>query len=300
MIQVSILGNSAAIPAFGRYPTSQLVKVNDHYILVDCGEGCQMRLQQYNHKADRIQHIVISHLHGDHYLGLVGLLSSFSLKGRQRDLHVYAPPGLEDIVRLQLPWDLGYTIHYTILTESNCGVIFSNEKFEIVAFPVYHSIPAFGFRITEKKRNRILLPDKARAYNIPAYFYKQLTDGQDYEPLHGTPVKNEWVTAPGLPWLSYVYSGDTRFDPSLATHYANANLLYHETTYLHEQLPKAIERKHTTAAEAAQLARLANVQQLIIGHFSSKYKHPICLLDEAQQIFPNSALALEGITFTIE
>ena len=298
-MKITILGNNSALPAFGRFPTSQIVEINEQIFLMDCGEGTQMRMQQFGIKSARINHIFISHMHGDHYLGLVGFLSSLSLMGREKELFLYAPKELKKIIEIQLPWNLGFRIQYRILNEEEHALLLDEEKFSVTCFPVYHSVPTHGFIFKEKKRKRILLPLEVQRYEVPKYFYKKLTEGEDYTPMDGDIVKNDWVTKEGHPDKTYVFAADTRYAPEICPTIAQANLLYHETTYLEESKHKAIERFHSTAHEAALIAREAKVQQLIIGHFSSKYKDLQPLLEEARQVFPETELALEGRVFEI-
>jgi ribonuclease Z len=298
-LKVTILGNNSALPAFGRYPTAQVVEVEAQLFLVDCGEGAQMRMQKFDVKSDRINHIFISHVHGDHYLGLVGFISSLSLKGRTRDLFIFCPKELKKIIDLQLPWDLGFKLIFHFLEDGKAEVLVEAEKINIQSFPVYHSVPTHGFLFVEKKRNRILLPEKLREFEIPKYFYKQLTDGADYERQSGEVVKNEWVSEAGLPNKVYAYAADTRYAPEIVAFITGADLLYHETTYLHDLEEKAKLRMHSTTLQAAQIAKQAGVKKLIIGHFSSKYKNLEPFVEEAITIFEHVELAIEGITFTV-
>jgi ribonuclease Z len=298
-LKVTILGNNSALPAFGRYPTAQVVDINEQLFLMDCGEGCQMRMQQFNIKSDRINHIFISHVHGDHYLGLVGFISSMSLKGRERDLYLYCPKEIKKIIELQLPFALGYTIHYNFLEEGKAETLVNEEKFQIDCFPVYHSVPTHGFKFIEKKRKRVLVPNNLRDYEIPKYFYKRLTDGEDYTYPNGEIIKNEWVTQAGLPQKVYCFAADTRFAPEIIPYIALCDLLYHETTYTEENSEKATQRFHSTAKQAATIALEGKIKKLLIGHFSSKYKDLQPFLTEAKPIFENTELALEGMVFEI-
>jgi ribonuclease Z len=258
-----------------------------------------MRMQQFNIKSDRINHIFISHVHGDHYLGLVGFISSMSLKGRERDLYLYCPKEIKKIIELQLPFALGYTIHYHFLEEGKAETLVNEEKFQIDCFPVYHSVPTHGFKFIEKKRKRVLVPNNLRDYEIPKYFYKRLTDGEDYTYPNGEIIKNEWVTQAGLPQKVYCFAADTRFAPEIIPYIALCDLLYHETTYTEENSEKATQRFHSTAKQAATIALEGKIKKLLIGHFSSKYKDLQPFLTEAKPIFENTELALEGMVFEI-
>lgn len=298
-LKVTILGNNSALPAFGRCPTAQVLESDGQLYLLDCGEGTQMRMQQHGVKGDRIHHIFISHLHGDHYFGLVGFISSLSLKGRTRDLAIYCNKDLKKIIDLQLPWDLGFKLNYHFLEEGQYEVLYETERIEISAFPVYHSVPTHGFLFKEKKRKRILVPEKLKEYEIPRYYYKQLSEGLDYERKNGEVVSHKVVTLAGHPSKAYAFTADTRYAPELIDYIQGVDLLYHETTYLQDLHMKAAERLHSTTIQAAQIAKDAGVKKLIIGHFSSKYKNIEPFLEEVRTIFDASELAIEGVTFEV-
>lgn len=298
-MKVTILGNNSALPAFGRFPTSQIVEQNNQLMLVDCGEGAQMRMQEFEIKKSNINHVFISHIHGDHYLGLVGFISSLSLMGRERDLHIYCPKEIRKIVKLQLPWELGFQVFYHVIEEGTRTVLLDNNNITVECFPVYHSVPTHGFKFIEKKRKRVLLPEKVRDFEIPKYFYSKLTEGEDYEGKDGEIVKNEWVTQDGIQPKIYSYCADSRYAPEIIKDINGSDLMYFESTYLHDQLDKALKRLHCTAQQAGQLAKEAEVGKLIIGHFSSKYKDLTPLLEEARIQFENTELALEGKEFEV-
>lgn len=297
---VTILGNNSAIPAYDRHPTAQVVTLQEQLFLIDCGEGTQMQLSRYKVRRSRINHIFISHLHGDHYFGLIGLITSMGLLGRQQPLHVYAPPALENIIRAQLDVAdivLPFPLHFHALQKE--GILVDENKFSVECFEVYHRIECWGFIIREKRKPRKINKEKAVAYRIPAVFYERLKNGDDYEPRHGDVVKNEWVTIPNTPGRSYAYCADTSFNPAIAAKIKDATLAYHEATYLGDLEARAAARFHSTAVQAATIARLANVKHLLIGHFSSKYELLDPFLHEAQAIFPNTQLALEGVTYRV-
>ncbi|MBL7765380.1 MAG: ribonuclease Z [Chitinophagaceae bacterium] len=298
-MNLTILGNNSALPAYGRFPTAQVLEMHGQVFLIDCGEGAQMRMQQFAVRSARINHILISHMHGDHFLGLAGFISSLSLLGREKKLNIYCPKEIRKIIQLQLPWKLGFEIHYHFLKEGERAILIDAEKYAVSCFPVYHSVPTHGFLFTEKKRKRVLVPKYLQEYEIPKYFYARLAEGEDYTDKYGEVVKNDWVTAEGHPPKVYAYTADTRFAPEIIPDIQGADLLYHESTYLHERIDKAIDRLHTTALQAGTIARDAGVKKLIIGHFSSKYKDLQPFEDEARSVFENTELALEGKTFEI-
>ncbi|MFN4006155.1 MAG: ribonuclease Z [Chitinophagaceae bacterium] len=301
MFGVTILGNNSAIPAYDRHPTAQVVTLNEQLFLIDCGEGTQMQLARYRVKRSRINHIFISHLHGDHYFGLAGLITSMGLMSRESDLHLYAPAPLKDIIDLQLKVAdtiLPFTLHFHALTPE-AQVLVENDKFLIRSFPVRHRVACWGCVIEEKKKPRKINKEAVVQYQVPAAYYESLKLGNDYAHRDGTVVKNEWVTIPNTPGRSYAYCADTLFTPDIATQVAGVSMLYHETTYLKDLKDRAALRYHSTTEEAATIAQMANAKQLIIGHFSSKYEQLDAFLEEAQAVFPSTQLALEGVTYIV-
>lgn len=300
MFGVTILGNNSALPAYDRHPTSQVVTLNEQLFLIDCGEGTQMQLSKFKVRRGRINHIFISHLHGDHYFGLPGLITSMGLMGRDNELHLYAPEMLMPIIQMQLDVSgsvLPYQLHFHPLGDD--GVLVDNSKFSIHSFRVYHRIDCWGFIIREKKKPRRIDKEKAVAYHIPLAYYERLKNGDDYEMRSGEVIKNEWVTVANAPGKSYAYCADTVFAPSIAEKVKDVSMLYHETTYLKKLSDRAAERFHSTTEQAGQIARMANAGQLLIGHFSSKYEQLDEFLSEACEVFPNTQLALEGVTYLV-
>ncbi|SDW07560.1 ribonuclease Z [Hydrobacter penzbergensis] len=300
MFGVTILGNNSALPAYERHPTAQVVTLNEQLFLIDCGEGTQMQLARYKVKRGKINHIFISHLHGDHYFGLLGLITSMGLLGREQDLHIYAPPPLKDIIHLQLEaasTALPFTLHFHPLEKE--GVLIDHPKFSVSCFATRHRIPCWGFIIREKKKPRKIDKDKITAYQIPAAYYERLKEGLDYETRSGEIIKNEWVTRPGIPPKSYAFCADTIYDESIADKTKDVSLLYHETTYLKDLEERAAARYHSTTLQAAAIAQKANASKLLIGHFSSKYETLETFLEETIQAFPNTQLAIEGVTYYV-
>jgi ribonuclease Z len=298
MLAVTILGNNSALPAYDRHPTSQVVTLDDSLFLVDCGEGTQQQLAKYRIRWSRINYIFISHLHGDHYFGLPGFLHSMGLLHREHDLHLFAPAPLKQILDLQLEAasnHLPYILHFHALEKD--GVIVENDKFKVTCFSTKHRIPCWGFRFDQVRAPRRVNPEKAIEYGVPAAFYDRLKWGEDYTTKTGEVIKNEWVTNPGVKPLSYAYSADTIFDESLIEKVQDVDLLYHETTYLKDLEKRAELRFHSTTTQAACIAKGANVGRLLIGHFSSKYDKLDIFEQEACEVFPETSLALEGVTF---
>jgi len=300
MFAVTILGNNSAVPAFDRHPTSQVVTHDGVNYLVDCGEGTQIQMINYKIRRGKISHIFISHLHGDHYFGLVGLINSFSLLGHKQELHVFGPSPLKEIIELQLKvadTQLCYPLHIHTITEA--AILLDNSRLTVKCFRTNHRIECYGFSFTEKRKLRKLNPDKAKEYEIPPAFYDRLKDGEDYTRKDGTVVKNEWVTEEGKAGRRYVFCADTKYDETLIPHIQGADMIYHETTYLDNLRERAESRFHSTTKQAALMAKKAGVKRLLIGHFSSKYDTLEEFEAEAREVFPNTELALEGTAYTI-
>ncbi|MEO7984020.1 MAG: ribonuclease Z [Bacteroidota bacterium] len=300
MFAVTILGNNSAVPAFDRHPTSQVVTLDGNNYLVDCGEGTQIQLINYKIRRSRISNIFISHLHGDHYFGLIGLINSFSLLGHQQELHVFGPSHLKEIVDLQLKvadTQVCYPLHIHSITKA--ATLLDNEKITVKCFPTNHRIECYGFSFEEKKQLRKLNPEKAREYEVPTLFYDRLKNGEDYLRKDGTLIKNELVTEAGQPARRYAFCADTKYDESLLPHITGADMIYHETTYLDHLRERAESRFHSTTKQAAALAKKAGVKKLLIGHFSSKYDTLEEFEAEAREVFPDTDLALEGVCYEI-
>ena len=300
MLSVTILGNNSAVPAFDRHPTSQVVTLDGNNYLVDCGEGTQIQMIRYKIRRGKISHIFISHLHGDHYFGLVGLITSFGLLSHQQDLHVFGPSPLQEIIELQLrvaktvlPFNLYF---HTINRE---GILMEDSKIEVRCFKTNHRIECYGFSFREKKSPRKLDIEKVKAVEIPASFYKKLEEGMDYTTKDNILIKNETVTIEAPKGKSYVFCADTKYDESLLQHIHEADMIYHETTYLDNQKDKAIERFHSTSSQAAMMAKKGKVKKLLIGHFSSRYAELDEFEKEAKEVFVNSEIALEGVVYPV-
>lgn len=285
---------------FDRHPTSQVVAYNEHLFLVDCGEGTQLQMSRYKIRRNRIKHIFISHLHGDHYFGLPGLLTSYGLNNRTDDLWIYCPPLLEEIIALQLKAAqtiLPYPLHFVSLDKE--GILFDDIKIQVSCFQVRHKIPCWGFLFEEKPKPLKLNPDILREYAVPSELYGRLKSGEDFITKTGKVVPNEEFTIPAEPPLSYAYCADTAYDEAMAGKIKNVNLLYHETTYLDSQRDKASLRGHSTTRQAAAIARQVNAHRLLIGHFSSRYEKLDEFLEETRQGFENTELAVEGATYLL-
>jgi len=300
MLVLTILGNNSAIPAFGRHPTAQVLQTDNDSFLIDCGEGTQTQLTKYKIRRSKITAIFISHLHGDHYFGLIGLITSMSLLGRTQPLNIYGPTALEQIINLQLSvanTTLSFPLYFYSLTEEK--VIFDNNKITIECFRVQHRIECWGFLFNEKKKPRKVDADRAKSYEIPEAYFGKLQQGEDYVTKRGTIIPNVEVTLAATKAKRYAYCADTIFDKDLVPKIKEVDVLYHEATYLKDLEERAASRYHSTTHQAATIAKLGDVKKLIIGHFSSKYETVDDFLKEAKEVFENTELGLEGICYRI-
>lgn len=300
--EVTILGSSSATPIYNRNPTSQALNINDHWYMIDCGEGTQQQMLKFDVKGSKIDHIFISHLHGDHYLGLVGFLSSLHLNGRKKALNLYCPEHLKEIIELQLRYSdttLHYDVNYKFTNGNQAEVILNNDDITVETIPLDHRIPTTGFLFRQKQRQRKLLKDKLEELGIPIPYYTSLKKGFDYTAPDGTVYPNGNLTTEPEPPVSYAYCSDTICNEKYFRQIEGVDLLYHEATFLHDMYDRACETHHTTALQAGEIALKTHAKKLIIGHFSARYKKLDELLEEAQSVFPDTELAIEGRTFTI-
>jgi ribonuclease Z len=300
MLSVTILGNNSAVPAFDRHPTSQVVTMDGNNYLVDCGEGTQIQMIRYKIRRGKISHIFISHLHGDHYFGLVGLINTFGLLSHQQDLHVFGPAPLQQIIELQLKvaeTHLSYNLHFHTITKES--VLVDDEKIKISCFRTNHRIECYGFVFEEKRKPRKLEPAKAAEHGVPTIFYERLREGEDYTAKDGSIIKNEWVTTKAPAGHKYSFCGDTKYDESILPHIKDSDMIYHETTYLDNLRARAEERFHSTTKQAAMIAIKSGTKKLLIGHFSSKYAELDEFEKEAKEVFENTELALEGVCYEL-
>jgi ribonuclease Z len=300
--KVTILGSSGALPAFGRFPSSQLVEIQNRHFLVDCGEGAQMQLMKFGVNFHRINHIFISHLHGDHYLGLMGLIFTMHLLRRTNDLHIYSQSGLDDIITTQLRHSRSapsFKLVYHTLEHSQNTVIFEDSALTVETLPLIHKLPSLGFLFREKEKPRRIdkekLPQGLRIQQIA-----NLKRGHDVVDEEGNILYNNTdLTLPPRKSRSYAYCSDTAYNEDLIPYLKDVDVIYHEATFSEDEIAKAIETQHSTAAQAAKIADRAGVKELLLGHFSARYRELDPILEEAKKIFSESKLAVEGSTFTI-
>lgn len=299
---VTILGSSSATPTSERNPTSQLVNHRDKLFMIDCGEGTQVTLRKLKIHFQRINHIFISHLHGDHFYGLIGLISSMHLLGRDHELHIYGPPELQEVIDIQLRVSQTTLIYPLILhnTQSEkAETIFENNYLEIISFPLNHRIPTTGFLFREKHGLQKVNKEKALEIKIPAWAYERIRKGEDFTDDNGIIYQNSTLTFDPPPPRSYAYCSDTAYYEPVIQSIGNVDLLYHEATFMNDREANAIDKFHSTAAQAARIALQARAKRLIIGHFSARYDELAPLLNEAKAVFEESYLAEEGTTFSI-
>ncbi len=300
---LKILGSNSAIPAHDRNQTAQLLIIANHHILIDCGEGTQMQLNRFGVKPGRIKHIFISHLHGDHYFGLMGLLSSMHLYGRKSPLHLFAPPMLKEIINLQLQASgtvLSYPLIFEPLHTAQKEMILNHTKFTVEAFPLNHSIECYGFLFREKPKERNIIKEKLPE-NILIQHIVKLKSGKDVMDENGAVLyRFREMTRPPRKALSYAYCSDTSYDEALPDVVSGADLLYHEATFGEDMADRALQTQHSTAKEAATIAKKAMVGKLLIGHYSTRYKNLEPLLNDARSIFPETYLAIEGESTILE
>jgi len=298
---IRILGANSAIPSLDRFPTCQCINIHDRLYIMDCGEGAQINLSKYNIRISKIDAIFISHLHGDHVYGLPGLLSSFSLLGRKRALHIVGPKGVKEYIETIKALTFQHNTYELIINEleheNKCSV-YSNRAVEVFAFPMKHRVPTYGYLFVEGRKERNIIKEKLDEYALSIDEIKVLKSGQNIV-REDRIISQDEVMTPPRKQRSYAYCSDTIFDPDIVPFIEGASCLYHEATYLHDMQEQAAKRMHSTAHEAALIAQKAKVNQLIIGHFSSRYKDLSPLREEAKQIFQATLLAEQGLEIDI-
>jgi ribonuclease Z len=300
--ELTILGCSSATPTSTRNPTAQLLNIAERFFLIDCGEGTQMQLRRFKIKFQRINHIFISHLHGDHYLGLLGLLSSMHLLGRNTVLHLYCPAELQEILEVQYKHSetrLNYAIVYHHHKYMNDEILFEDDKVEVRAIVLNHRIPCSGFLFREKQVPGNISKEMIGKYELTVEEILHLKNGSDLTLENGVLVPNHEIITKKIKPRSYAFCSDTIYDEKLIPYIKDVDLLYHESTFMHEMLDRARQTFHTTALQAGMIATKANVKKLMIGHYSARYKDIGPLLTEAKSIFENTIPAIEGETVTI-
>ena len=295
--EVQLLGTNSALPAFGRHPTSQILSIQKYKYLIDCGEGTQMRFQKFGVKPGRMNQIFISHLHGDHFYGLIGLLTTLGLIGRTRPLDIFAPQGLEEIIRVQTKYaggDPPFSIRFHVIDTEKHQLIFENNQITVHSIPLDHRVPTSGFLFREKEGERKMIGSTIEEYNIPYGAIPAIKKGEDYIGPDGKRIANALLTKNPTPVRTYAYCSDTRFKEDIIPMIAEADILYHESTFQENLIEKTIPTGHSTARQAAEIAKRAKVGRLILGHFSSRYEDINSFAEEAQAVFPEVVAGVEG------
>ncbi len=297
-LELTILGCHSATPRANAYPTSQYLEINNRHFLIDCGEGTQRQMRKHKVGFSKINHIFISHLHGDHFFGLIGLISTFGILSREKELHIYGPKGIKEVTTLQLKISKSYSkfdIIYHELTSKKSEVIFEDDKVTVTTIPLSHRVYTNGYLFREKQQHKKLHIENIRQYpEIERCDYHHIKAGKDIVLENGELVTNEELTLPPPPAKSYAFCSDTSYKEDIVPIIEKVDLLYHEATFLHDRADLAQKTKHSTAKQAAQIALKADVNQLIIGHFSSRYKDINVFKNEASSTFKNVILAEAG------
>ncbi|MEN8704259.1 MAG: ribonuclease Z [Polaribacter sp.] len=303
-ISLTILGCHSATPRINAYPTSQLLEINNRHFLIDCGEGTQRQMRKYKVGFSKIDHIFISHLHGDHFYGLVGLLSTYGILSREKDLHVYGPKGIEEVTLLQLKISKShakYKIVFHELSSTKSELIFEDEKVSVKTIPLNHRVYTNGYLFKEKEKPKKLHIDNIGNYEeIGKADYLNIKAGKDITLSTGEIVPNDELTLPPKKALSYAFCSDTMYKPDIVPIIKDVDLLYHEATFLADREDLAKKTKHATSKQAAEIAKAAKAKKLIIGHYSGRYKDISLFQEEAQEIFKNTELAIPGKLFTMQ
>tara|TARA_R110002124_G_scaffold254044_3_gene419507 strand:- start:7854 stop:8759 length:906 start_codon:yes stop_codon:yes gene_type:complete len=299
-MKLTILGCHSATPRWDAHPTAQVLEIQGHLFLIDCGEGTQVQLRRRKVKFSRIKHVFISHLHGDHFFGLIGLISTFRLLGREAELHIYGPMGIKEAITLQLKlgksWT-NYPLFFHELKSTESRLIFEDDKVTVHTIPLRHRVYTNGFLFTEKPGERKLDIEKARDLKVDLSYYSKIKQGYDVVSEEGKTIKNKDITFDPDPVRSYAYCSDTAYYPEIMPQIKNATVLYHESTFLESHADLCEPTKHSTAKQAATIAKEAQVGTLILGHYSGRYGDLELFRNEAKEIFENVELAEDGKVF---
>tara|TARA_R110000868_G_scaffold98459_4_gene271111 strand:+ start:31824 stop:32729 length:906 start_codon:yes stop_codon:yes gene_type:complete len=299
-LKLTILGCYAATPRTFTNPTSQILEIKNRLFLIDCGEGTQVQLRKNKIRFSKINHIFISHLHGDHFFGLIGLVSTFTLLNRNTDLHIYGPKGIKEIIKLQLrlanSWT-NYGLYFHELESNESEIIFEDDKVIVKTIPLQHRIYTNGFLFEEKMDTRKLNTDAVQNYEIDKCYYQNIKNGKDITFDDGRVIENEKLTFDPTPPKSYAFCSDTAYNEAIIPIINGVDVLYHESTFLESEETLAGKTMHSTAKEAATIALKANVKQLVLGHYSTRYENISLFKEEAETIFPEVLLADDGRSF---
>lgn len=301
-MKLTILGCYAATPRTFTNPTAQILDIQNRLFLIDCGEGTQVELRRNKIKFSKINHIFISHLHGDHFYGLVGLVSTFMLLNRTTDLHIYGPKGIKEIILLQLKFAGSYTnygLFFHELASTESQLIYEDKKVSVHTIPLKHRIYTNGFLFKEKIGERKLNVAAVENYKIDTCYFQNIKNGKDITLIDGTTIENSCLTFDPIEPKSYAFCSDTVYNEAIIPIIKNVDVLYHEATFLESEVEKSGRTMHCTARQAAMIAQKANVRKLILGHYSTRYENIELFKEEATTIFPNVFLADDGKTFEL-
>ncbi|MDR0745585.1 MAG: ribonuclease Z [Mediterranea sp.] len=296
--ELHILGCGSALPTTRHFPASQVLNVRDKLFMIDCGEGAQIQLRRSRLKFSRLNHIFISHLHGDHCFGLLGLVSTFGLLGRTADLHIHAPAGIGELFAPMLNFfcnHLPYKVFFREFEADEPEVIYTDRSLTVTTIPLKHRLPCCGFLFSEKQRPNHIIREMTDFYRVPAYELNRIKNGADYMTPEGEVIPNARLTRRADPTRRYAYCSDTIYLEGVTDQIKGVDLLFHEATFSQEDSSRAKETFHSTAEQAAKIAQAAGVKKLMIGHFSARYEDEAVLLNEASAVFPHTILAKETL-----
>lgn len=297
--ELTILGCGSALPTVRHMPPAQVIQLRDKTYLIDCGEGTQLQMRRLGVRFSTINHVFISHAHGDHCLGIPGMLLTFGLLGRVADLHIYGPKDVEAFLQpllLTVCQNLPFVVHIHTVDHTRYEMIMEDRSIEVYSIPLIHRVATCGYLIKEKPLLAHLRKDMIDFHQIPIKWRARIKEGEDYVTPEGKVIPNNHLTRPARPAASYAYCSDTAFNPSIVPYLEKIDLLYHEATFLDADKARAKDTFHSTAMQAAEIAQMAKVKKLILGHFSARYKSDEMLLNEALSVFPHTILANEGLT----
>jgi ribonuclease Z len=299
---LSILGCGSALPTHKNFPSAQLLEIRDKQFLIDCGEGTQIRMRQINMRTNRLGHIFISHLHGDHCFGLIGLISSLGMLNRTAELHIHAQVDLEKILQPQLDYfcsDLSFKVFFHTINPRKHQLIYEDRSVSVLSIPLKHRVPCCGFLFEEKPRDRHIIREMIDFYHIPTWRINKIKQGEDFVTEEGEIIPNDRLTRPSDTPKRFAYCSDTAYTEKIIPIIEGVDCLYHEATFMENESIRSKQTEHSTARQAAEIARKANVKKLIIGHYSARYTNQNELLEEAKAIFENTILGEDLKTYEI-
>ena len=299
---ITILGCGSAMPTRKNFPSSQLLEIRDKQYLIDCGEGTQIRMGQMGVKTNRLGHIFISHLHGDHCFGLMGLISTFGMLNRTAELHIHAQPDLEKIMQPQLHYfcaDLPFKVIFHNINPRKNELIFEDRSIQVFSIPLKHRVPCCGFLFEEKPRDRHIIREMIDFYKIPTWRIPKIKQGEDFETEEGEIIPNSQLTKAGNPPKRFAYCSDTAYSEKIIPIIKDVDCLYHEATFMEDEQIRSRQTEHSTARQAGTIASKANVKKLIIGHYSARYMNQNELLNEAKAVFENTVLGEDMTVYEI-